>query len=152
MIEIYKFDKDAKTPTRANYTDAGLDLYCNESVFLPLGKTLAISTGIGIHVPKGSTGKVEDRSSLALSGLRTGGGIIDAGYSGEIRVVMHNLNKSDSFRYDVHTGNNEHGTWIVKGDKIAQFLLYKVETAPAIETNILWNSERGNSGFGSSGQ
>ena len=150
MIEVYKLDKDAKLPTRAHNSDAGLDLFANETVYLELGSTNTISTGIAIHIAPGSMGKIEDRSSLASKGLRTGGGIVDSGYSGEVKVVIHNFSANTSRIYGA--GKENTGMWIQKGDKIAQLVISKIEIAPVIETTILWDSPRSNKGFGSSGK
>lgn len=149
MIEVFKKNKEAILPTRANNLDAGLDLYSIETVYLPVGTTVVISTGIAIHIPPGSVGKIEDRSSLAAKGLRTGGGIVDAGYSGEVKVVLHNFSANSSKIYGA--GSESSGIWIESGQKIAQLLIYKIETAPVIETTILWDSKRSDNGFGSSG-
>lgn len=150
MIEVYKIDKEAVLPTRANNLDAGLDLYSNETLYIPIGNTVTISTGVAIHIPPGNVGKIEDRSSLASQGLRTGGGIVDSGYSGEIKVIMHNFSANKSKIYGA--GQENSGIWIEAGQKIAQLLVYKVETLPAVETTILWEAPRGSKGFGSSGQ
>lgn len=140
MIEVFKFHPDAVTPTRAHTNDGGLDLYSLTDVVIPEGGTRVISTGLSIHVPPGSIGKIEDRSSLAQFGLRTGGGVIDAGYNGELMVIMHNIN------YNLHGG----GYHIQKGQKIAQFLTYKVDITGVMVVNKLWESERADKGFGSS--
>lgn len=140
MIEVFKFNSQAVTPTRANVNDGGLDLYALEDTSIPEGGTKVISTGIALHVPPSYIGKIEDRSSLAQLGLRTGGGVIDAGYSGEIKVIMHNLN------YNLHAG----GYHVRKGQKIAQIILYQVDTTGIMVVKDLWNSDRGNKGFGSS--
>lgn len=159
MIDVYKFDEKAKLPTRANYTDAGLDLFSNEEVFIQLGETITISTGVAVHIPKGSVGKIEDRSSLAAKGLRTGGGVIDAGFNGEIKIVLHNFSAKDAYKPlpldEMSCPHQKYqkermGTLINLHDAIAQLLVYKVENVPAVETKILWDSKRGAEGFGSS--
>lgn len=146
-LKVFKLDERAILPTRAYPTDAGLDLYSLEDVFLPEGSTKVIKTGIAIHTPIGHVLKIEDRSGLALKGLRTGAGVVDSDYSGEIGVVMHNLsNNSAAGAYDSY----DRGYYIKKGDKIAQALLYKVETPEIEEIKELWNSNRGQNGWGSS--
>lgn len=150
MIEVFKHDKDAIVPTRNNLTDAGLDLYALYTVFIPYGETVLLRTGISINIPEGFVGKIEDRSGLASQGLRTGAGVVDHGYSGEIRVVMHNLNYGNDTDVDNKIGT--FGKWFKKGDKVAQILLYKIDTTGVMEVKNLWNSERGDKGFGSSGK
>lgn len=146
-MNVFKLDSQAILPTRNNSTDAGLDLYSLEDLFLPEGSTKLIKTGIAIQVPNGYVLKIEDRSGLALKGLKTGAGVVDSGYSGEIGVAMHNLNNNYHFdpNYDVR------GYFIKKGDKIAQALLYRIETPVVTEVKVLWTSDRGSKGFGSSG-
>lgn len=139
MIEVFKFDSCAILPTRANSTDAGLDLYSLDNVYIPYNSTAKIRTGIGINIPPGHVGKIEDRSSLAAKSLRTGGGVIDAGYAGEVQVILHNVS------------NNVDRT-INVGDKIAQLLIYRVDTTAVMETQNIWTSDRGQGGFGSTGR
>lgn len=145
MIEVYKRHEKAIIPTRAYPTDAGLDLYLLEDVFIPNMLTKVLPTGISINIPEGYVGKIEDRSSLAKDGLRTGGGIIDAGYNGEILVVMHNITNNTQYVA------GEYGKQLRAGDKIAQLLIIPVDTTGLMQTTYLWNSPRDNNGFGSSG-
>lgn len=144
-VKVFKLSQYAKLPTRNKSTDAGLDLYALETTFLPVGKTVVIKTGVAINVPKNYVGKIEDRSSLAAKGLRTGAGVVDAGYTGEVGVVMHNISNIDNAH------GNTRGFLIEKGQKIAQLLLYKVDTPSVEEVKELWTSDRGSNGFGSSG-
>lgn len=144
-VKIFKLSPLAKTPTRTNPTDAGLDLYAIESTFIGHGKTVVVKTGVAINIPNGFIGKIEDRSSLASKGLRTGAGVVDAGYTGEVGVVMHNISNVDAA---LHHGR---GYLIEKGQKIAQVVIYKVETPQVEEVSELWSSDRGSNGFGSSG-
>jgi len=151
-LQVYRLDSTATLPTRNKTNDAGIDLYALEDVFIPLYTTALIKTGIAINVPEGYVGKIEDRSSLASKGLRTGGGVVDAGYSGDVGVLIHNLtNKSSGFSEDKF-GQVALGYQIKAGDKVAQMLLYKVETPEVVEVDRLWSSERGLYGFGSSGR
>lgn len=151
-LQVYKLNSNATLPTRNKTNDAGVDLYALEDVFIPLYSTALVKTGVAINVPEGYVGKIEDRSSLASKGLRTGGGVVDAGYSGDVGIVIHNLtNRSSGFGEDKF-GQIGIGYQIKAGDKIAQMLLYKVETPAVVETDRLWNSERGLYGFGSSGR
>ena len=155
MISVYKYDPRAKVPTRNIATDAGADLYALDDVFIPLGSTVAIPTGLAINVPSGFVGKIEDRSSMAANGLKVAGGVIDAGYSGQISVILNNLtfdkhrdpNTPEGFFTNGYTGYQ-----IKAGDRIAQILLYQVNLTGFMNTSILWNSERGKRGLGSSGK
>lgn len=156
MIEVFKLDPKAILPTRHNPTDAAIDLYSLQDVDIYVGESKVIKTGIAIKIDKGFVGKIEDRSGLASKGLRTGGGVIDAGYNGDVSIVMHNFSARNDFNVKTTIGyiSEEIKTFyrINKGDKIAQLLIYKVETGPVWEVKELWNSDRGEKGFGSSGK
>lgn len=146
-IRVFKLNKDAKVPTRNVETDAGLDLYALEDVFIPVGETRVIPTGVAMEVPSGYVGKIEDRSSLASKGLRTGAGVVDCGYSGQVGVVIHNFS-ANLIREPVLF---QTGYQVKAGDKVAQFLLYRIETPEVDMVSELWSSNRGAKGFGSSG-
>ena len=145
-LEVFKLKADATLPTRNLANDAGADLYASESIFIPVGKTVKVSTGVALRVANGFVGKVEDRSSMSSRGIRTGAGIIDSGFSGEVSVVLHNLNNTTSANGD------QRGYMVQKGDKIAQLLIIAVSTPDIVERDTLWISERGTNGFGSSGR
>lgn len=147
-IQAFKINSNAILPTRNKSTDAGLDLYALDDVFIKLGETRVVPTGIALGVPTGYVGKIEDRSSLGRKGLRVGGGVVDTGFSGEIGVILHNFSAAQE-RDSVLL---QEGVRIRKGDKIAQVLLYKIETPEVLEVKELWSSERGSNGFGSSGR
>ena len=150
-IKVYKHDPKAKLPTRNLATDAGGDLYAIEDVFIPLGKTVKINTGLSISVPVDHVGKIEDRSSLGSRGLKVCGGVIDHGYNGPIAVILTNLS------YDLDKNPNlnntiRYGYNIKAGERIAQILLYQVNTNSFEETKEIWTSTRGSKGLGSSGR
>lgn len=156
MNRVYKYDIEAVIPTKAHKTDAGWDLYSIESVFIPCGKTILINTGVAVEVGEGSYAKISDRSSLASKGLYVGGGVIDAHFSGPIKVILTNLtNVQDKEKYDVDMDENliyEYGYNINKGDRIAQLVFHKFENVTLVEVKELWQSERGSKGLGSSGR
>ena len=137
-LQVKLLHKDAKTPTFAHDTDAGMDLYAVEDYSIPPGGRAQVATGVAIAVPPGYVGLVWDKSGIShKGGLKTLGGVIDAGYRGEILVGIVNLS---TVSYEVE-----------KGAKIAQMLLQTV-THPDIEVvDELSETERGESGFGSSG-
>jgi dUTP pyrophosphatase len=143
-LNVFKLNKEATLPTRTNPTDAGLDIFSSETVFIPVGATVVVKTGIAIQTPEGMIAKIEDRSGLASKGLRTGAGVVDAGFSGEVGVVMHNFSATH------HSMNMVRGHAIQKGDKIAQVVLYNIHTPAVNEVSELWTSERGTNGFGAS--
>lgn len=134
-----KLDPEAKLPTRNLPTDCGLDLYALEDTKIWGMRTEMVRTGIALQVPIGYIGKIEDRSSMAFKGLKVSGGVIDPGYNGEIKVLITNFNNLPLYI-------------IKKGDKIAQLLLFKVETPQVEEITELLLTDRDTKGFGSSGK
>ena len=142
-IKIKKMNGNATIPTRSHSTDAGLDLYASESVWVDEG-TL-ISTGIAVDIPPGFEGTIRPRSGLtSRTGLRVQLGTVDSGYIGEIKVIADYIpNEIDGDQtYAVSTG-----------DKIAQLVLSPIET-PVVEVVDEFDSEsdRGENGFGSTGK
>lgn len=151
-LKCLKLSDNAVLPTRTHSTDAGVDLYSAEDTFIEVGYTKKIKTDIAICIPESYVGKIEGRSSMNSKGVMALGGVIDAGYNGEIGVILHNLSfDNDELNASPYPGRFKFGKMIKKGDKIAQMLVYKVETQPIQEVNELWTSERGSKGFGSSG-
>lgn len=151
-LQVKKLTSEAFIPTRNHKFDAGLDLYSIEDVFLELGSTNKIKTGISMDVPEGYYAKIEDRSGCAARGLRTGAGVVDHGFHGELVVVMHNLTNRDEI---VHTGPFERskiGYWVKAGDRIAQIIIQRIEL-PEVEQVEWFNlSDRDEKSFGSSGR
>ena len=138
-IKIKKVFPEAILPTRANDSDAGYDLYSTESMPLTPLSRQAVCTGICIEVPKGYYGRIAPRSGLALkAGVDVLGGVIDSGYRDEIKVILINL--------------GEGLVSIDEGDRVAQLIIEKCEDVEWEESNSLDSSERGTSGFGSSGE
>lgn len=160
MIHVYKLDPNAQIPKRNHPTDGGGDLFALHDVFIPIGSTIRIRTGVAIEIPKNHIGEIRDRSSLGSKGLSVGAGIIDHGFTGEVTVVLHNLTCTGTghknpieykgvYGYQV---TYPVGYQIKAGDKIAQIIISKVITSDFCQVTELWDSERGNKGFGSSGR
>ena len=137
-IRVRLMAEGARLPTRANPGDAGLDLYALEPVTVQPGQGLRARTGVAIEVETGWVGMIADRSSLASKGLKTAGGIIDAGYRGEVQVVVWNLSQDPIS--------------LQAGDRLAQLLLIPVGLASVVPVAELSDSARGAGGFGSSGR
>jgi dUTP pyrophosphatase len=140
-LRVRRLDRQAKLPTRAYPGDAGLDLYALETVVLEPGQRLSVPTGIAVEIPDGQAGLVLPRSGLAARfgiALVNAPGLIDAGYRGEVRVLLLNTDRDSSVTIDA---------W----DRIAQLVLVRVETPQVLEVEALELSERGVGGFGSSG-
>ncbi len=137
-INILRLSQEAVLPTRAHPDDAGMDLYCLEDVILSPQAGKVARTGIALALPKGFVGLVYDRSSMARKGIKTAGGVIDAGYRGEIHIVLWNLSNEE--------------IRVSRGDRIAQILIFPVATPAVNEVKELDSTSRGTKGFGSSGK
>lgn len=139
MLNVKKFHPDAILPTIAHPgTDLGYDLYTVEEVTINPGEMKEVRTGIGLHFTKMAVGFiVKDRSSMARKRLVTSGGVIDAGYRGEIIVFLENRGSEPQT--------------LTKGQKFAQFISLPPLTRLGIqEVGDLEESARGAGGFGSS--
>lgn len=141
-LRVRRLHPDAVLPSRAHAGDAGLDLVATEAVTLaPGGGRATVGTGIAVEVPEGWTGLVCPRSGLAARhgiGVVNGPGVIDAGYRGEVRVVLHNTDPTEPFD-------------IAPGDRIAQLVLTPVLLADVVEVGELATASRDAGGFGSTG-
>lgn len=141
-IEVTRLDKDLPLPSYAREGDAGLDLLAAEAIELKPGQRAAVPAGIAVAIPQGCAGFVHPRSGRALKeGLTVANapGTIDAGYRGEVKVILVNLDPDSP----IH---------IERGEKIAQLVIQRVETAELVEVDELPQSERGAGGFGSTGR
>jgi len=138
-MKVKRLTETAKLPTRANPTDAGLDLYADEDVALwPCARVL-VSTGIAIAIPEGFYGRIAPRSGLAYNhGIDVLAGVIDSSYRGEIKVLLFNTDIERKFE-------------IKKGERIAQMIIEIVALLKVEEVVALEDTDRGNGGFGSSG-
>ena len=138
---ITRLDPDVPLPSYARQDDAGADLVCAEDVDLAPGQRAVVGTGIAIALPAGYAAFVHPRSGLAARHgvtLVNAPGTVDAGYRGEIKVVLLNTDPATpvSFR---------------RGDRIAQLVVQRVERAAFREVAALPDSARGDNGFGSTG-
>jgi dUTP pyrophosphatase len=140
-LRVRRLDARARLPTRAYPGDAGLDLYALEDGLLGPGERASIRTGVAVEIPDGHAGLVLPRSGLAADhgiALVNAPGLIDAGYRGEVCVLLLNTDRSVPFV-------------LATGARIAQLVLVRVETPAVVEVEELPLSERGAGGFGSSG-
>ena len=139
-IEILKLDRAAIIPSYAHPGDAGLDLYSIETKDILPGETQLIKTGIAIALPPNTEMQIRPRSGLALKYSITvlnSPGTIDAGYRGEIGIILINHGKQ-AFK-------------VVIGMKIAQMVLCPILPAKLIVVEQLDTSSRGTDSFGSTG-
>ncbi|HWC81600.1 MAG TPA: dUTP diphosphatase [Pseudonocardiaceae bacterium] len=140
-VQLSRVDPGVPIPSYARPGDAGADLVTTTDLVLAPGERAVVGTGIAIALPEGYAGFVHPRSGLAaragLSVVNTPG-TIDCGYRGEIKVclVNHDLREPIQLR---------------RGDRIAQLIVQRVETAVFVEVSELTESERGAGGYGSTG-
>jgi dUTP pyrophosphatase len=140
-VLIQRLDPDLPLPRYEHPGDAGLDLFAREDARLEPGERALVPTGVAIALPAGYAAFVHPRCGLAVRhgvGVVNGPGTIDAGYRGEISVILINHDRSVPVR-------------ISRGDRIAQLVIQRVERAVLVEVVELPGSERGGGGFGSTG-
>lgn len=137
-LNIKKLRSGAKVPTRAHHDDAGADMYAYGDHVVESGTRVTIPTGVALEIEEGYVGLIWDKSGIGSKGLKTLGGVLDAGYRGEVFITLHNL--SDSAYTFLH------------GHKVAQLLIQKVEFPEIVEVDELTESHRGAGAFGSTGK
>jgi dUTP pyrophosphatase len=139
-IRFIKLDPLARSPHRANSSDAGADLYSIENIeILSLTRKL-VRTGISMAIPDHMYGRIAPRSGLAFkNGIDVLAGVIDPGYRGEIGVLLYNTDQNNTFT-------------ISCGDRIAQIIFETFHSLDFQEVDYLENTPRSDGGFGSSGK
>ena len=144
MLRVRLLEPGARAPVVAHPgEDLGYDIFALEAIRLAPRQTVRVRTGIAVEARHPETGAplgllVRDRSSMAARGLATTGGVIDAGYRGEILVVMTNLGDAP--------------VELSAGEKVAQMVPVEVLTGPVADVESLEESARAEKGFGSSGR
>src|SRR5947209_2063766 len=122
-LRVRRLHSRATLPTRAYPGDAGLDLYALDGVRLAPGARASVATGIAVEIPEGQAGLVLPRSGLAARAgiaLVNAPGLIDAGYRGEVRVLLLNTDRGAAFELGA-------------GDRVAQLMLVRIEAPPVVE-------------------
>jgi dUTP pyrophosphatase len=145
-LAVVRLDRDLPMPSRAHDGDAGVDLFSAHDVELAPGQRALVPTGIAVAIPHGMVGLVHPRSGLAARvglSIVNSPGTIDAGYRGEIKVSLINL-------------DHEKPIVLHRGDRIAQLLVQRVELPELVEVTSfdeagLADTSRGDGGHGSSG-
>jgi dUTP pyrophosphatase len=140
-LRVRRLHPAARLPVRAHDDDAGYDLCAIEPATLAPGGRAMVGTGIAIELPAGHAGLVLPRSGLAARhgiAIVNAPGLIDAGYRGELKVLLLNTDRTETFA-------------IAPGDRIAQLVLVAVATPRIVEADALAATARGEGGFGSSG-
>jgi len=138
-LHVRRVHAEATVPARAYEGDAGLDLSACERVELGPGERAVVSTGLAVAIPDGHAGFVQPRSGLAARhgiGVLNSPGLVDAGYRGELKVVLLNTDLNEPFVVE-------------PGMRIAQLVIVPVALPEPVEVAELPGSERGEKGFGS---
>jgi len=142
-LPVVRLDPSLPLPDYARPGDAGADLVARERVVLPAGGGRAlVPTGVAVAIPEGHAGLVLPRSGLALRHgvtVLNAPGLVDAGYRGELNVVLVNTDPTDDYEVE-------------RGDRIAQLVIIAVEQVSVTVVDELPASERGKGGFGHSGR
>lgn len=140
-VHIKLLDPELPAPAYAKPGDAGADLRSRIDFELEPGERALVPTGVAIALPEGYVGLVHPRSGLATKNgitIVNAPGTVDSGYRGELMVTLLNTDKTKSFH-------------VQRGDRIAQLIIQKYEHATFTVVDELEQTERGSSGFGSSG-
>ena len=140
-VQIKLLDPELPAPAYAKPDDAGADLRSRIDFELEPGERALVPTGVAIALPEGYVGLVHPRSGLATKNgitIVNAPGTVDSGYRGELMVTLLNTDKTKSFH-------------VQRGDRIAQLVIQKYEHATFTVVDELEQTERGSSGFGSSG-
>jgi dUTP pyrophosphatase len=141
IVEFTRLNPEAKPPERAHAHDAGYDLVACEGARIEPGARASVGTGIVVAIPDSHAGLVLPRSGLAARhgiALVNAPGLIDAGYRGEVRILLLNTDREKAFEVEA-------------GDRIAQLVVTPVESVEFVEAGALSETARGESGFGSTG-
>jgi dUTP pyrophosphatase len=139
-VEIKKLDKSVDIPDRSRVTDAGYDVRSNENLIIEPGQRRDVDTGLVVVASYGYYMTIEGRSGMFSKGVVPLRGIIDAGYTGTLKIMMTNISDCS---YEIK-----------KGDRIAQICFHKIRCVDFCEVNEISDDYniRGQSGFGSSGK
>lgn len=140
MIDTIKVQLDdvAIMPVRAHAWDAGIDILTPYFFALKAGSSFVIDSGVHVEIPEGYVGLLKSKSGLNVWNGIVSEGVIDAGYTGSIRVKLYNHSETDyTFQ---------------RGDKITQLLIVPIETPVLKQVDKINGSERGDGGFGSTGK
>jgi dUTP pyrophosphatase len=141
-LQVKRLDPDLPEPRYARQGDAGLDLYAATDVTIAPGARVLIGTGIAVAIPDGFVGFVTPRSGLAVNhglSLVNSPGVVDAGYRGEIKLILINTDPSNDIV-------------ISRGERVAQLVVAPFQAVEIVDVVELPSSERGEGGHGSTGK
>ena len=140
MLNIKRLHPEAIIPKRAYKDDSGLDLFAVEDVVLDVGKRTLVRTGWAMSIPSGYEIQIRSKSGMALKQgiiVYNSPGTVDCGFFSEVMVILLNEGERDIV--------------LLKGQKIAQMIINKVELWSPKEVDNIEDTERGSNGFGSTG-
>ncbi|MCA1214767.1 deoxyuridine 5'-triphosphate nucleotidohydrolase [Bacillus amyloliquefaciens] len=171
-VNIKRLSPDAQIPDYAHATDAGFDLVASEDVIIEPGETACVPTGLAFEIPKGYEMQIRPRFGITLNTpLRVQLGTVDAGYRGEVGVIVDNIGQkideettfyklvdghwgdAETWLFDFELDDYRYGSMFVpentckirKGDRIAQALIKPVEQAVFTEVDALGDSDQNTS-------
>lgn len=133
-----KLEEGAFSPVRAHDLDAGYDLCARDERVVPAGKSALFDTGVCVQLPKNTAGIIVSRSGMNVKNDITSTGLIDPGYTGSIKVKLYNHGKVDYY--------------VKPGERISQLVIVSIKTPEIEVVDSLEETERGDSGFGSTGK
>ena len=134
---VQRLTSTSVLPIRQNEDDAGYDISSDCHVVIPPHGKCLVRTGISFTVPKGTYGQIAPRSSLSMKNIFVNAGVIDRGYTGEVKVLLFNM--------------GEESIELPAGSRIAQLIIKKIALPIVEEVESLESSDRGEGGFGSTG-
>jgi dUTP pyrophosphatase len=138
-LNVKKLHPEAKLPSKGHPGDAGIDFFAVETVVFAPGAQVNVKTGVAVEIQEGHVGLIWDKSSISFNkGLKVMGGVIDAGYRGEIIMSLYNTSSTEQI--------------IEKGSKIAQMIIQKFEDCEIKEVFEVSETVRGEGREGSTGQ
>ena len=144
MILALKLDAGAFKPTKAHTKDAGFDLYLKDDLVIKRTQScLTVDTGVHILIPAGYVGLVQPRSSISKKAFQIHTGVIDAGYTGSIKINIQWIDKKCNQNL-FHT--------FERGERIAQLVIVPIPEIEFRQVANLPRTDRGSNGFGSSGR
>jgi dUTP pyrophosphatase len=138
-LNVKKLHPEAKLPSKGHPGDAGIDFFAVETAIFAPDAQVNVKTGVAVEIPEGHVGLIWDKSSISFNkGLKVMGGVIDAGYRGEIIMSLYNTSSTEQI--------------IEKGSKIAQMIIQKFEDCEIKEVFEVSETVRGEGREGSTGQ
>lgn len=147
MILALKLDEGAFRPTKAHDKDAGFDLYAREEKLIGMNNVI-FDTGVHILIPAGFMGLVLPRSSMSAKGVICATGVIDAGYSGAIKICL----RCQNWHFNTNLNLDNDTLKVYAGERIAQIVIVPLPAIELQEVSELPKTDRGSNGFGSSGK